>query len=225
MAPAATPAGVPRLRTAARARSRIQPHRPRIGHLLHQYLRGGGLPHSLFGRQIKRVQGPMAAQNGDRGSLKSEGAPDAAGLEGHNVQPRSLFSGGANSASQPLIQALLAKHGGGGLPALPTVDGPPKVGPDVGPPDLTDASARTGNVLGALDYGQPERPRRRRNGGDQVVARRQRSQAARLPRSHRRFPALRRRPRSGDAVRGRRVQGRHGRRARGGDQFRRPAPP
>jgi hypothetical protein len=67
----------------------------------------------------------------------------------------SLFSGGANSASQPLIQALLAKHGGGGLPALPTVDGPPKVGPDVGPPDLTDASARTGNVLGALDMGNP----------------------------------------------------------------------
>jgi hypothetical protein len=63
----------------------------------------------------------------------------------------SLFAGGASSASQPLIQALLAKHGGGGLPALPTVDGPPKVGPTVGPPDLTDASARTSNVLDGLN--------------------------------------------------------------------------
>lgn len=67
----------------------------------------------------------------------------------------SLFSGGVSSASQPLIQALLAKHGGGGLPALPKVDGAPKVGPDVGPPDLTDVSARTGNVMDSLDLGNP----------------------------------------------------------------------
>jgi hypothetical protein len=67
----------------------------------------------------------------------------------------SLFSGGASSASQPLIQALLAKHGGGGLPALPKVDGAPKVGADVGPPDLTDAGARTGNVMDNLNLGNP----------------------------------------------------------------------
>lgn len=63
----------------------------------------------------------------------------------------SLFSGGANSASQPLIQALLAKHGSAGLPDLPKIDGAPKVGATVGPPDLTDAGARTSNVLDGLN--------------------------------------------------------------------------